>query len=194
MYNNQNGAARAKVLIFVVALCVVSLIALKKIRVNTMINQIANLGATVAQQSAHASEIIEKYKGDYALFLYKTNNLPAGLSYDNGLIQAANSAKIKATVDADGIVLMEISNLNTDSCVKIATKNWGYRQTTHFVGTGIGGAPDFSCLKLNNCKFNYVETFSGTADYPFTVDRATYPCSLYEQTNQPASVYLGYKL
>lgn len=194
MFNNQNGTARAKILIFVVVLCAVSLIALKKIRVYTMLNQIANLGATVAQQSAHAAEIMEKYNGNYALFLYKTNNLPAGLSYDNGVIQAANNAKIKATVDANGIVLMEIANLDTNSCVKIAAKNWGYRQTTHFVGTGIGDAPDFSCLNNNSCKFNYVATFSGTADYPFTDERAKYPCSLFENKNLPATVYLGYKL
>lgn len=194
MKNNQYGTARVKILIFIAALCVVGLIFFKKMQVNTMMSQIASLGATVAGQSAQASEIVGKHNRNYILFLHKTGNLPVGLSFDNGVIQAANNAKIKATVDTNNVVILEISNLDSKSCVKIATKNWGYLQTTRFVGVGIGEVPNFSCLNTNSCKFNYIAAFSGTSDYPFTDERAKYPCSLFEKVKQPATVYLGYKL
>lgn len=194
MKNNQKGITRTKALIYIAALCVAGLIVFAKMQVNTMLSQIASLGATVAQQSAQVSEIVGKYNRNYALFLHKTGNLPAGLSFDDGAIQAANKAKIKAIVDTNNIVILEVSNLDTKSCVKIATKNWGHPQTTRFVGVGIGKAPDFSCLNDNSCKFNYIAAFPGTSDYPFTDERATFPCSLFENNKQPASVYLGYKL
>ena len=198
MKNNQSGISGVKVSVFVAVLCAGCLIVAARMQrlkqVNTMMEQIAALGATVKKHSAKISEIIGKYSRNYALFLDKTGNLPDGLFYVNDAIQVANNARINATVDANGVVIMEVSNLDTDSCVKIVTANWEYRQTTQFVGVGIGQAPDFSCLSRNNCKFNYIAAFPGTADYPFTVDRATIPCSLSEKENQPATVYLGYKL
>ena len=197
MKNDQNGN-KVKLLIFIAVLCVVSLIIAMKIRhkeqVGAMMNEIASLGATISGQSANATEITEKYNRNYALFLHKTGNLPDGLSYAGDAIKAANNARIKATVDANGVVIMEVANLDTESCVRIATVDWGNLQTTRFVGIGIGKAPDFSCLRSNRCKFNYIAAFSGTSDYPFTVDRAIPPCSLFENVGQPASVYLGYQL
>lgn len=198
MKNNQTGTVQVKFLVFIVILCAASLVVFSKLQhkkqVNAMISQIASLGATVARQSTHAYQIAEKYKGNYALFLRQTNNLPAGLSYVGEAINISNNAKVNATLDTNGVVILEVSNLDTNSCVKIATTNWGSRKTTQFVGVGIGEAPDFSCLAANNCKFNYIAAFSGTDDYPFTVERAEIPCSLSEKAKQPATVYLGYKL
>jgi len=198
MKNDTNGASRVKAFIFIAVLCAIGLMITMKIRrkeqVAAMMNEIASVGATIGGQIANASEIKEKYNGNYALFLYKTGNLASGLSYAGDMIQASNNAKIKATLDADGVVVIEVSNLDADSCVRIATVDWGNLQTTRFAGVGIGKAPDFSCLRSNRCKFNYIAAFSGTSDYPFTVDRAAPPCSMFENAGQPAVVYLGYKL
>ena len=198
MMNNQKGTAGIKVIFFIVILGMASLMVAAKIQqrqqVNIMMSQIASLGATVSKQSANASEIIGKYNRNYARYLYETGKLPSGLSYTDNAIRAANNAIIKANVDANGVVVMEVANLNANSCVKMATANWGDLRTTQFAGIGIGKAPDFGCLVSNSCKFNYIAAFSGTSDYPFSEERASIPCSLFEKANEPATVYLGYKL
>lgn len=196
--DNQKGASAMKVLAVLAVLAVVLFIGYTKFQrskeIEKLMEQISSLGATVSQVHRHSSEIINNYAKNYALFLNKTENIPAGLTYKSDAIQAAYNAKIKATVDNYGVVIFEISNLDTESCIKIVTTDWGTRKSTQFVGVGIGKAPDFSCLIKDNCKFDYVSAFPGTYDYPFSIDRATVPCSIFEKAKEPAVVYLGYAL
>lgn len=191
---NQQGISTAKIVIILAVFAIGGYWYANKIfrenQIKSMMTQLSSLGATVSKQRGNAMKIVHEYKKDYALFLSKTGNLPAGLTYVNDTIQAENKAKIKATVDANGVVIFEVANIDTKSCIKIVTTDFGMLQTTRFVGVGIGQKPDFSCLAQNSCKFNYIAAFSGTPDYPFAEYRADVPCGL----EKPATVYLGYKL
>ncbi len=199
MKNNRQGYIAVKILIILaVVAAAFSHMSAKTRRHNQIQNlmfQVSSLGAQVSQYHNRLDEIVNTYHRDYALFLSKTANfLPIGLSYQNNIIQADYNAIIKANIDDNNVVIFEVSNIDAEACIKIATTNFGTLQTTRFVGIGIGVKPNFSCLAAKSCKFDYVSSFSSTPDYPFSLDRATYPCSLFSKTKEPATVYLGYQL
>ncbi|MBR3676617.1 MAG: hypothetical protein IKN71_05750 [Alphaproteobacteria bacterium] len=198
MANNQKNISKGKILLLIALLGVGAFWGLGKIKQHNQIAslkaQISDLGKTVAKQHNNLPAITGNYKQNYLLFLHKSGGLPSNLAYVNDAVSAAYNAKIKAYTDNFGVVIFEVSNIDKKACVALATNNWGDLRSTRFAGFGIGVAPNFSCLAQNSCRFDYVTTFPGTPDYPFSEERAGYPCSLFEQEKQPATVYLGYKL
>lgn len=197
MKNNQKGSVQG-IIVIVILLSLVVFWGVRKIQhykqVANLKEQITSLGKTVANQQGHLPEIINKYNKNYLQYLNKSGKLPNNMPYANDAVSADNNARIKAFLDAYGVVIFEVSNIDQKTCVALATTDWGNLRTNQFAGLGIGRVPNFGCLAKSSCKFDYVSTFPGTAKYPFTKERASYPCSLFAKAHQPATVYLGYKL
>ena len=197
MKNNQNGGANRKTIVIIALLCAGILWGFNKVKDHNQIanlkSEISSLGKTVSKQHDHIAEITNKYSTNYLLFLRNTGNLPSNMPYANDAVQASYGAKIKAFTDDYGVVILEVANIDKKACIELATNNWGNLRTAQFAGIGIGVVPNFSCLAQNSSKFDYVSTFPGTIDYPFSEERASYPCSLFKGSRS-AKVYLGYKL
>lgn len=104
-----------------------------------LISSVSNLSGTILQQRKYASEIENSYAGNFALFLKQTGKIPAGLQYDetNKKFTGELSAGIVATLD-DGIVSLEVSGIDKETCMRVASNNWGDSSNNRFRGIEIG--------------------------------------------------------
>lgn len=193
MRNNQSGRSMIEMLGVLAIIGVLSVGGLDMItksrkanKIAELMGGIANLGSTIVQQRKFAAEIDTSYGGNYTLFLKQTGKIPAGFDSD---FKIGTGVTVTANKDANGIVVITVSGLDRETCIKVMSNNWGTRSSSRFVGLMTGSA-DFSCVASGSCTSGDTSAFSGTLGYPMTVANAANACSSATSNN----VYLGYKL
>ncbi len=190
--NNQTGRSMIEmlgVLAIVGVLSVGGLDMISKARENKKIAEllggVSNLGATLVQQRKHAGEVYSDYSGNYTMFIKQIGKIPAGFTFDSSVFKTALGATVKANAeDDDGLVIVTVSKLKKEACVKVATNNWGNRNSSRFVGLAV------SSSGAATCPINPVTAIPGGAGYPMPIATASTACA--SKTNN--TVYLAYDL
>ena len=146
-----------------------------------ILSDVSNVASILLQQRKYSPEVKESYNGNFILFLYKTGKIPAEITYNSTSknLQSELNSTISAEIDTNDIVTIKISSLDKETCLKIASNNWGSRTDNRFVGLIVGANADFSCVNNaeNPCNAGTNSAFAGKDGYPMSVAKAVAACS-----------------
>lgn len=143
----------------------------------------AQLLSDTADLARYAKKFACKYEKayrTYTLFLYKANAYPTNLYYDSGSNTYVGIMDSIYQINGDNDYFnINISNLSDDSCIKLATADWGTGRTSGMIGVAIGNSDVGSYFKscTSDCADKDFAVSSLSSNYPMSVDKAVENCT-----------------
>lgn len=189
MYNNQTGRSMVEMLGVLAIIGILSaggLGMLGKARQNqemsTLMAEINNVAATAKKM---ACDYDADY-GSYTLYLYKNKAYPDSLKYDDVKNQFSGTKDAVYQIKGDlSYFHVDLSNLDYESCIKVATTEWGNRGANGFIGLAIEKDDIGNYFKCSGvCSGKENATDSASATYPLPVDMAVKYCKNAQNTVQ----------
>ena len=198
MKNNQNGRSMIEMLGVLAVVGVLSVGGLNMVnkarydnKVASLLSGISSLGSAMLQQRNYVSEINDAngYKGNFVKYLKQIGKLPTEFTYDGTSLKTEMGNTITAQTDATNeVVVVTVSGLDKNTCIRIASNEWGSYQTNRFIGLVIGASGNFNCVAAANCASSATSAFAGKTGYPMGIATATAAC------NSATIIKLGYKI
>lgn len=135
-----------------------------------LISDTAQLGALAKRKACQ----YDTQYSSYTKFLYRSDAIPAGLEYNasEDQIEGALDSVTKITGD-DKYFVVSVEGLDESSCVKMATTDWGKRNSNGCLGVSIGASNMKECMTSGDCNDSPSAASSSNKDkYPMSLEAA----------------------
>lgn len=131
-----------------------------------LISDVAQLGSIAKKLSCQYDDAYSTYTN----FLNKSEAIPSHLTYKNGHIEGVMDTNIEIEGDISYFVI-KVTGLNESACMKLATTDWGKRNSNGCLGVSIGSTDMAECMISGNCSGSPLAVnSSNTNKYPMTLD------------------------
>ena len=138
----------------------------------------------ITQSLSEISQLIESVKkmscqydkeyGDYANFLKQSDAYPSELEFtyvaNNSKFTLSSDVDVKMTAilnndtNVDPYMVLEISNMDDDMCVNLATSDWGRTNSNGYIGASFSTNNDFTGMKANYPRMDPGAAATGCVD------------------------------
>ncbi|MBQ7632760.1 MAG: type II secretion system protein [Alphaproteobacteria bacterium] len=137
----------------------------------------------ITQDVSEVSQLIDSAKkmscqydteyGNYANFLYRSEAYPSGIEYGNGKFTLSSDLDVEMPYVAAGSgtdesmhphFVVKISNMSDDTCVNLASSNWGATNGNGFIGATFTNVSDFSVMLANYPRMDPGTAATGCVD------------------------------
>lgn len=168
--HNQYGRSMIEMLGVLAIIGVISIGGMSLIHNARIIREETQLASDVAQLGAVTKKLSCQYDenyGTYTNFLNKSEAIPVHMKYMSGdYIEAAQDTQITVTGDKSYFVIT-VSGLEAGGCLKLATTNWGNKNSNGCLGITVGSEDAASCMQSANgaCSGSSAKS-SNSAAYP----------------------------